>query len=179
MQHAARLTHPASGAHGARIAARTGMPQQIAPRGLQAQPASRTDQVPPSRRQRHHFVSLKPGQPTRTLGLGVGPPSDPVRGHQVGDNTPLLQFTCNLCPELRVPLRPRRQVIASRKPVALLVVALTVAEHEVVAAVSRRVSAKSVRVTLSEHSPEFSTTPRSNPRGPTARPSTTLVLGGY
>jgi hypothetical protein len=41
-----------------------------------------------------------------------------VRGRQFGDDAASLQVACNLCPELRVPFRPRGQMIAGWKPVA-------------------------------------------------------------
>jgi hypothetical protein len=95
----------------------------------------RLDQVPSCYRQRYHFVSSHPGQPACSFGLRVGPPCYAVRGRQFGDNTAPLQFGCNRCPELRVPFRPRGQMIAGRKPVAFLAVAPVMRKHEVVALV--------------------------------------------
>ena len=93
----------------------------------------RLDQVPPRCRQRYHFVSSQPSQPARSFSLRLGPPCYAVRRHELGDNTAPLQFGCNRCPELRVPFRPRSQVIAGRKPIAFLAIACTIGEYEVVA----------------------------------------------
>ena len=88
-------------------------------------------------RQRYHFVSSQPSQPARSFGLRIGPPCNPVRRHQFGDHAAPFQFACDLCPELRVPFRPRGQMIAGRKPVAFLAVTPAIREHEVVAQVYR------------------------------------------
>jgi hypothetical protein len=78
-----------------------------------------------------HVRSLPARKPTSK------PPCYAVRGCQFGDDTASLQFACNLCSELRVPFRPRGQMIAGRKPVSFLAVAPAISEHEIVAQVHR------------------------------------------